>query len=91
MWIGRNKNGSFSISESELKKGVLYGVCPTDNNGNLIENHWVCIDGSTPDIVHINLMPNLRWEDDAVEVLIISKAALIGLYKIIDNYKNGES
>ena len=68
MWIARNKDGSFSLSDTRLIRGHIFGTCPTDNNGNPIENYWVCLDGSTPSPLYLNIFPNLTWEHEPIEV-----------------------
>lgn len=70
MWIARNKDGSFSLSDTRLIRGHIFGTCPTDNNGNPIENYWVCLDGSTPSPLYLNIFPNLTWEHEPIEVEI---------------------
>lgn len=72
MWVARNKNGSFSISDCKLVRGYVSGTCPIDNDGNPVENTWVCPDGSTPNIVWMNLIPNIKWEDEPLECNLIA-------------------
>ena len=72
MWIARNKDGSFSLSDTRLIRGHIFGTCQIDNNGNPIENYWVCLDGSTPSPLYLNIFPNLSWEDEPLEVNLVA-------------------
>lgn len=77
MWVAKNKDNSISFTSMKPVRGCIYGTCPTDNNGNLINSYWVCSDGSTPDYISqsnlffASMFEYLKWEDEPVEVDIM--------------------
>lgn len=67
MWVARDKNGTVWLYTNKPIRSSMFSRWNVDTENSLFStNEWMEIDG--------DLFPDLKWEDEPIEVELIKKS-----------------